>query len=942
MKARTKSLHLSITSSLHKFSIQKMKHVCSIFLFLIFSLSAQVARGQAPDSTIRRVDSTRYRTVVSDRLNEVDERERGPSVSKLMKKADESFGRKNFYAAMKYYSFVLKPEPFHVEALKGYGESAFAIASLDSAEAAFQRMVDHGINPSPSDYSPKLRLADVKFRKGDYDGAWVIYDSLATTPQIPALPDDLLKIAKDQAALCLWANEDGIKNPYTIKGENCVRDTCYRLDTANVSTVDYSEYVAYPFEGQLYFSAYRFDFKKDRQNPKRNTIKLLKADGADGILGPSQKMAVSPWEFNDVKRQHTAHLTFNKAGDAVYYALGDFVHDSADIRFDLYRRKKNVPDTTWSLPEKLNAVNMAGFTSTEPSIGTLPGEKFETLFFVSNRPDNIGKGDKDIWFSKIIGDSLSTPQPLTALNTIGNDVTPFYHQTSHTLFYSTDGLRTLGGLDVYKSRLGSDGNWTTPVHIGPHVNSSANDAFFVLGDQSNRGFFSSNRNGNVNYSEEGCCYDIFYVDFSIRYRAIALHELTNKSLPFTSITLNEIDENGKFMPIASPVAVISSSYPFDLGLNHRYALIAEKEGFTSDTLMIKTPEELWTKEIVDTLYLRPKVNLIASVYDAETDEPIFGATTTFFDLGFQTKTGNFLSNKGGGKVEDLPENSNTKNYKIDFEHKYRVLAAKEGYVSNISKADSSAIVSTIGIVDDSTFEVKLYLHRPSVLEQYLPITLYFDNDYPKRIQATEVVDSTSFLKQMKAALLKNPKDPAYHDTILLDYQKTFVNYIRKKDEYKEGFTGVLTGQNKLNELDSMEHFFEKEVRMNWDSFFSLSDKIDMMLQNGDTIILTLKGYASPLSNPDYNFHLTNRRIASVYNHFMIFDGGIFKKYREFGGNNQLRFIREANGDGTAPPNMNKDPKNRRLSVYDYKVSRERRVQIIGAKVSKGSKEKKKI
>jgi hypothetical protein len=73
---------------------------------------------------------------------------------------------------------------------------------------------------------------------------------------------------------------------------------------------------------------------------------------------------------------------------------------------------------------------------------------------------------------------------------------------------------------------------------------------------------------------------------------------------------------------------------------------------------------------------------------------------------------------------------------------------------------------------------------------------------------------------------------------------------------------------------------------------------------------------------------------------MIFDGGIFTRYREKGGNNQLRFIREANGDATAPPNMNKDPKNRRLSIYDYHVSRERRVQIIGAKVSKGSNIKK--
>jgi hypothetical protein len=55
------------------------------------------------------------------------------------------------------------------------------------------------------------------------------------------------------------------------------------------------------------------------------------------------------------------------------------------------------------------------------------------------------------------------------------------------------------------------------------------------------------------------------------------------------------------------------------------------------------------------------------------------------------------------------------------------------------------------------------------------------------------------------------------------------------------------------------------------------------------------------------------------------------------GTGQLRFIREANGDSEAPKDMNKDPKNKRLSVYDYRTSRERRVQIIGARVSKSGK-----
>jgi len=916
------------------FQSMQMKHLSSFYFFLFFSLTTQTTWGQqTPDSTARPVDSKRYGTIVSDRINEVDEPERGPSLNNLLKKADEAFGKKNFYAAMKYYGFVLKAEPLHVESLKGYGEAAFAITSLDSAEAAFKRLVDHGLSPSP-DYFPKIRLADVMFRKGKYPEALKLYNELATQTQTPSIPDKLKRKAETQLDLCLWAQGEGVDNPYIIKN-----DTCYLLDTANVNTKEkYSEYVATLQNDQLYFSAYRFDFKKDKSNPKRNTIKLLQADGTNGPLGPNHPMIVSETVFNDPSRQHTAHLSFNEAGNVAYYAQGDYLRDSADIRFDLYRRRM-LADSTWGLPEKLNRINLAGYTTIEPSIGTLTGDKNETLFFVSNRPG--GKGGKDIWFSRILGDSLTAPRPLTEVNTLGDDVSPYYHSTSNTLFFSTDSLKTLGGFDVYKTNPIKGGHWSKPEHMGSPINSSANDVFFVLSNDSQRGFFSSNRVGNTNYSEEGCCYDIYAVDFITRYKAIALNEITHQRLPYTSISIFQEDSNGKLTLVANPPVDANSSYAFDVLLNQQYVLIGKKDGFISDTLAIKTPFELWTREITDTLYLLPRLHLVASVYDEDTGLPVYGATTTFFDLGLREPlTGNFSSTSLKRKIDVLPENSNFKQYPLEFEHKYQVLASKEGYFAGTSKADSSEVVSTIGLVDGDTLWVNLYLHERTALEEYLPITLYFDNDNPKRIRGVDSVlevRTDAYSSEMRAALLKNPKDPNYQDTILFDYQKTFVDYIRRKDDYKRQFAGVLAGQKKQEALDSTEYFFEKEVRINWDSFFSFSDKIDQMLQNGDTIILTLKGYASPLSNADYNYHLTNRRIASVYNHFMIFDGGTFTKYREKGGSNQLRFIREANGDGAAPPNMNRDPKNLRLSVYDYKVARERRVQIIGAKVSKGSK-----
>ncbi len=917
-----------------------MNHIGSIYFSLIFTLAAQAVWGQAPDSTKREAarDSLAYRTVVSDRINESEEMERAPSLSKLLKKAEESFEKKKYYAAMKYYGFALKADSLQVGALKGLGESAFKIAALDVAESAFKRMIDRGVSPSPN-YFPKMWLAEVKFRKGDYSEAAELFNEIASLPQTPPVTDELKKQAAERFNLCLWAQGAGLDNPYIIKEGSFIL-----LDTANVNTVfdsiqnkeSYSEYVSNIQDGNLYFSAYRFDFKKDKANPKRKTIKVLKAAGAELPLGPNVKMAILDTVFNDTKRQHIAHFTFNESGDVVYYAQGDYVDNSAEIRFDLYRRKKLSADT-WALPEKLDAVNFEGFTTTEPSVGRILGDQNETLFFVSDRPGT--KGGRDIWHSSIIGDSLTVPMPLFDINTPGDDVTPFYHSASNTLFFSTDSLRTLGGFDVYKSRPMQGGQWSKAEHMGAPINGSANDVFFVLDKESKRGFFSSNRNGSTNYSEEGCCYDIYAVDFITQYRAIALHDLTHQSLPFTKISLKVKDKT-----VASD-STISSSYPFEVNLDTEYTVLGEKKGFVPASKIRKTPDELWASEIVDTLYLRPIVNLVASVYDSDTKKPINGATVTFFDLGAQDKKGNFVKSKGDGKTEVLPDTSNSKEYKIDFGHEYQVLAKKDGFTAKKSVADSSRIVSTVVRVDGGTDTVKLYLRQYHPIEDSLPITLFFDNDFPKRVRSTDpqlanVTDP--FLLKMKRALAKNPKDTVYQDTILVDYQKTFVGYMRRKETYLKETSAGLRGQERKEAIDTMYQFFENEVRRNWDKFRFVSDQIDALLQAGDTITLTLKGFASPLSSSKYNKHLSRRRISSVYNHFMLWEGGIiFPQYREIFGTGQLKFEQEPNGDTESiRKGVSGDPADRRRSIYGVDAARYRKVQITRARVSKGSKEQK--
>ncbi|MFN0176707.1 MAG: hypothetical protein ACKVU0_18845 [Saprospiraceae bacterium] len=914
-----------------------MKHICAKYLFLILTLSTQVAWGQTPDSTARQTDPAKSRTVVSDRLDEIEDRERGPSLKKIMETADKAFGKQNFFAAKTYYGFVLKVDSLKVEALKGYGESAFEIAALDSAEATFQRLVDHGISPSP-EYFPKMRLAEVKYRKGLYGDALELFSEIAAQPSGSAALGTAKKEAAARIKDCVWAM-DSTKHRLDI----LVEGSFVILDTLNVNKLDFAEYASVPDGDSLFFSAYRFDFKKDRANPKRNTIKLLTASGLDGQLGPGDSMAVNRLDeskFNEMKRQHMAHYSYSKSGNVMYYTLGDYVRDSATIRFDLYRCKKQ-SDGAWGKPEKLNAVNMPGFTNTEPSIGTLPGDKHETLFFVSDRPG--GKGGRDIWFSRVIGDSLSPAFPLTAVNTKGDDVTPFYHEPSSNLYFSTDGtdtlLRTIGGFDVYKVKYAAGGKWGKPMHMGTPINSYANDVFFTLDKESNKAYFSNNLRGNSNKSEEGCCYDIYSAEF-IRpiLRAIGHHKITRAVLPFTRITLYEKGSNGELVAVANPQPDASSSYSFEVKLDKEYVLIADKMDFTSDTLAFKTPDEVWPKEIVKRLYLMPHLKLVASVWDCETGEPIYGATANFINL----------TNAAKSRTDLLPSNSNIQVYTIDFEQQYQVIMSKYGY----QRPDTSRIVSTKGLVDSDTLFVELRLERPDPFANFDTIIFYFDNDYPKRTKYNEVLvdyGSSPYLVEMRDALLKNPKDPKYQDSVLIDYQKTFAAYaIRNRDVFIPEYIKGLKGQKRIDDSLLVHNFFENEAVANFRRFLDFTETLKTVLDQGATVTIDIQGFASPLSNPDYNLHLTNRRIASVYNMFVIFDDGAFL-YKpdpanpgEFVGyykpdnTGQLKFSRKPNGenDSKYKGKEAEDTKNFRTSVYDVRASRERRVEISGIKIQR--------
>ena len=135
----------------------------------------------------------------------------------------------------------------------------------------------------------------------------------------------------------------------------------------------------------------------------------------------------------------------------------------------------------WSNPAKLpDYINAKGSSNTHPCV--IIENDIEIIYYASNRDG--GKGGFDIWYTsrtaKSKGRNFTLPKNLgNNINSDADEITPFYHQNSETLFFSSNGHISAGGLDVFKSK-GAKTKWEVAQNMGFPINSAADDLYYVI------------------------------------------------------------------------------------------------------------------------------------------------------------------------------------------------------------------------------------------------------------------------------------------------------------------------------------------------------------------------------------------------------------------------------------------------------------------------------
>ncbi len=131
-----------------------------------------------------------------------------------------------------------------------------------------------------------------------------------------------------------------------------------------------------------------------------------------------------------------------------------------------------------------------------------------TLVFASRQ--NGGYGGLDLYFTTRRDSIWTLPRNLgPAINSAYDETTPFLARDARTLFFSSNCLAGLGGLDVFKTVFDEKKNtWTDPQNLGTGINSPGDDAYFRLDQDGRQAFFSSDRLDD-NYGERDL-YLVYY------------------------------------------------------------------------------------------------------------------------------------------------------------------------------------------------------------------------------------------------------------------------------------------------------------------------------------------------------------------------------------------------------------------------------------------------
>ncbi len=280
---------------------------------------------------------------------------------------------------------------------------------------------------------------------------------------------------------------------------------------------------------------------------------------------------------------HDACTSISPDGKQIYIYKND-VNNTESRGGDVFVSK--VVSNKWKTPEPMGKpINTTYFEG-----GACISADGKTLFFTSERSG--GYGNSDIWMVKRLSkNEWGKPENLGPIvNSEYDEVGVFIAPDGKSLFFSSNGMGSMGSYDMFRSSLVGSG-WLSPVNIGFPMNTVSKDGPFNVSADAMVGYFASDRAGGLGesdiYKVDLSNYGILETDFIKKentglsiLKGVIRDSFEGNGLP--QVEIKVLDANG--VQVGNTTTSDSGEYFITLKGDVTYTIKASKKGY-------KTSEE---------------------------------------------------------------------------------------------------------------------------------------------------------------------------------------------------------------------------------------------------------------------------------------------------------------------------------------------------------------
>lgn len=552
-----------------------------------------------------------------EKLSQTEKDQHELSDEKKEKLADRLMQEGSYYSAVEYYKEVLLNDTTRYDLKYKMGLSYYFSRDYKDAEPWFKRAVE--LEPKAPTLAFYYYGETLRHNK-KYEEAKKQYLAFKKIRYKGADSKNKKKLSAQHAKACDFAM-DGIKKPVSSEVNNLG-------DKVNSNYSDFSPWLV--SDSVLIYASLRSDtvLHAKAHTSEFYPVHLFITTKSGDVWGEPEELSKN---FNK-HFAHSANPVYTKDGKTMYFTQCKPIHDQ--VKCHIY--KSLLEDGEWTHPKKLHdKINGMKYTSTMPAVGYYSKKvkrklkEIQVLYFVSDRSGT--KGGMDIWYAEM-GDKGHFKAPRncgTKINTVGDDISPFYNQSEGALYFSSTYHLGYGGYDGFKA-LGKTKTWKKAENLGFGLNSSLDDTYFSIDSTLKEGFMVSNREGGHALTSETCCDDVYEYELipekEIPLDGFAFDTTMDKSSPLinTKVALYLVKDNGEDSLINTiTTSSDASHYGFIVDPNKEYFFKGEKEGYESehfsfntshlkdeDTLHINYPMWPAIEETIDTTPVVAKNDIV--------------------------------------------------------------------------------------------------------------------------------------------------------------------------------------------------------------------------------------------------------------------------------------------------------------------------------------------